>query len=86
MKFEGIEYLEWIIGLDWEPEHDLGTSEPQIEVSARVLGLRAADIVLSGHNALGYDQLRQHLARRYLVFGAWVRGLNWQPGERECPC
>ncbi len=67
MKFEGIEYLEWIIGLDWEPEHDLGTSDPQIEISARALGLRTADIVLSGHNALGYDQLREHLARRYLV-------------------
>ncbi|MCK4596760.1 hypothetical protein KAU04_01930 [bacterium] len=63
MKFEGIEYLEWIIGLDWEPEHDLGTSEPQIEVSARVLGLRAADIVLSGHNALGKFEGIEYLAR-----------------------
>jgi aspartate/methionine/tyrosine aminotransferase len=67
VRFQDIDYLEWIIGLNWEPQYDLGTSEPQIEATAQELGLRAEDIVISGHNVFGYDQLREHLARRYGV-------------------
>lgn len=67
MRFQGIEYLEWIIGLNWDPQYDLGTSEPQLETTAHELGLTTGDIVISGHNAFGYDRLREHLAQRYQV-------------------
>jgi len=62
-----VDYLDWIIHLDWEPQFDLGTSEPQLEVTPERLGLSAGDIVIDGHNALGYDRLRELLARRYSV-------------------
>ena len=67
MKPETVEYLDWIIHLDWEPRFDLGTSEPQLSATAEDLGLSAEDIVIDGHNALGYDKLRELLARRYDV-------------------
>lgn len=67
MRFRGIDYLEWIIGLDWEPQYDLGCSEPQLEASAQEMGLTSEDIIINGHNAFGYDELREYLARRYQV-------------------
>ena len=67
MNFQPIEYLEWMIRGPWAPKYDLGLSEPQLEVTAETLGLEAGDIVLDGHNALGYEALREHLARRYGV-------------------
>ena len=67
MKPENIDYLDWIIHLNWEPIHDLGTSEPQLEAAPERLGLSAGDIVINGHNALGYEKLRDLLARRYDV-------------------
>ncbi len=67
MNFQPIDYLEWVIRTPWEPQYDLGLSEPQIEASPGDLGLTAEDIVISGHNALGYHRLREHLALRYEV-------------------
>jgi aspartate/methionine/tyrosine aminotransferase len=67
VKFEPVEYLDWIIHLDWEPRYDLGTSEPQLEATPERLGLSAEDIVINGPNALGYEKLREHLASRYDV-------------------
>jgi aspartate/methionine/tyrosine aminotransferase len=67
VKFEGIEYLEWVMGETWTPKYDLGCSEPQLKVSAQDLGLAAEDIVIGGSNAFGYHQLREHLAQRYQV-------------------
>jgi hypothetical protein len=67
MRPTTVEYLNWIIHLDWTPQYDLGTSEPQLEATPERLGLSAQDIVINGHNALGYDGLREHLARRYDV-------------------
>jgi aspartate/methionine/tyrosine aminotransferase len=67
VNIQPIEYLEWIIRSAWEPQHDLGLSEPQLEVTAGELGLGREDIVINGHNALGYDGLKEHLAERYGV-------------------
>ncbi len=67
MKPGTVEYLDWIIHLDWEPRFDLGTSEPQLEATPEALGLTTGDILVNGHNALGYEQLRELLARRYDV-------------------
>lgn len=67
MKPGTVEYLDWIIHLDREPRFDLGTSEPQLEATPERLGLSASDILINGHNALGYDRLRELLARRYEV-------------------
>ena len=67
MKPDTVEYLDWIIHLDGEPRYDLGSSEPLLEATAERLGLSAGDIAINGHNALGYGELREHLARRYAV-------------------
>ena len=67
MKPGTVDYLDWIIHLDWEPRYDLGTSEPQLEATPERLGLSSEAIVINGHNALGYEPLREELARRYDV-------------------
>jgi aspartate/methionine/tyrosine aminotransferase len=67
MKPGTIDYLDWIIHLDWEPRFDLGSSEPHLEATAEALGLSVEDILINGHNALGYDKLKETLARRYDV-------------------
>jgi aspartate/methionine/tyrosine aminotransferase len=68
VKVQPVEYLEWMIrGFPQEPRYDLGLSEPQLETTAGELGLGAEDILITGHNALGYEALREHLARRYGV-------------------
>jgi aspartate/methionine/tyrosine aminotransferase len=68
VKVQPIEYLEWMIrGFSREPRYDLGLSEPQLEAAAGKLGLKADDILINGHNALGYEALREHLACRYGV-------------------
>ena len=45
-----VEYLDWIIHLNWEPRFDLGTSEPQLEATPERFGLSAEDI----HERGGY--------------------------------
>jgi aspartate/methionine/tyrosine aminotransferase len=67
VRYDTIEYLDWIIGLNWEPECDLGSSEPLLEATPERLGLSTGDILINGHNALGYENLRQHLAQRHGV-------------------